>query len=119
MSSRYTLRSQKNQPPKRKRPHTTDPIDDDDTEQTQQLQTFLKTIIENIMQDELEGTLNKVDSKVTQAFNENLKKTSDQFAKLTIENIKSVILDSCHEMIHSHLDNFDLSLSTISNTIDH
>lgn len=117
MSTRYALRSKGST--KRKRPSTIDPPDDTDTidenevnEQAEQLKSYLKTVIENLMQDELQYAMDEVDARVSKSFKKNLKKTSDQFAKLTIDKVKDVILESCHDMIHQHLDGFDLTLST-------
>lgn len=76
------------------------------------MRRYLTNIIDDIMQREIEEIHESVDTQVTQSFHKNLKETSEQFSKLAVDKIKTVILEACHDMIHEHFDNFNLSLST-------
>ena len=121
MSKRYNLRNGRKLSPKRKREQNDSSIDNLDREETGgkdvlKLQSFLRgmvdTIIEDQLDDQVEATLEMVDEHLDVAFDAKLKETSKKFSKMSMEYMKKAILESCHDMIHDHLDNFDLSLST-------
>lgn len=115
MSNRYNLRSthKKNVTNKRKRP--SDNFDDqNDTEDIQfaALKLYIRTIIKNSIEEDMDGVLETIDHHVSTAFDNKMHETTKRFAALTLDEIKKNILDSCHEMIHSHLDTLDITVNT-------
>lgn len=115
MATRYNLRGSNNNS-KRKRPIGADGNDGNDNGDLSKVQTYLKVLIDDLVEDEIEAhletVLETVDNHVHTAFNDKLKDTAKQFSKMTMPYIKSTLMSACHDMIHEHLDEFDLSLST-------
>ena len=118
MSGRYNFRNTTKNSPKRKRSTTINDLDgeDDGPQQLLKVQSFLKTMINQLLDEEKDNILDEIltaaDEHMEFSFNENLQKTSKKFAKMTMQYIKKSILSDCHDMLHEHLDEFDLSMST-------
>jgi len=120
MTKRYNLRNgERSDNPDStavKRKRTTESDDSTNTPELSKLNNYLKIMINEMVETEIEqqveGILDTVDEHIEVAFNEKLKTTAKQFAKDTMEYIQTSILESCHDMIHSHLDTLDISMST-------
>ena len=74
----------------------------------------IKAVITDLVVKELEGQTEElfddVNNFIKEQFNANLKSTSDRFAKMTVNVIQEKVLTACHDMIHEHMDKFDVSI---------
>ena len=115
MASRYNLRGPSGGDGKSKRKRES--LDNKPGDNNMlKVRGYLKVLIDDLVEDEIEAQLetifNTVDDHINCAFNDKLKETAQKFSKMSVGYIKSSIMSACHDMIHDHLDTFDLSLST-------
>lgn len=59
----------------------------------------------------MEGIVEMAEERVKVAFSKNLKTTTKDFSDMTVELIQKRIMESCHDMIHEHLDKIDIQIS--------
>lgn len=64
-----------------------------------------------IIKDRIETNVKElVNTEVSNAFDKKLKTTAKEMSGVIVESVQKQIMESCHDMIHEHMDKFDVTI---------
>lgn len=73
----------------------------------EKIESDVLTHLHNQIQDQINDQIN---NQINVAFDKKLKTTAQQLSAIIVDSVHKTLLESCHDLIHEHMDKFDVTI---------